>query len=247
MHRVLLASCAAATLLTSTANAADLSEPTGYDWTGFYLGVNGGYAFDGDDKIGLTFATRGTGISVSDATVGSIDLSGIVGGVQAGYNHQIDSFVLGVVGDVQIGGLSESSSSSFADDLIAPAGEYHSSSDVDFFGTLRARMGFAFDRIFFYGTGGLAWANADFELRGEGLGGELFRIEDSSTQVGWTVGAGAEYAVHDSVTLGLEYLYVDLGSETLKSPVAGTKADLDVSTNIETNFNLIRATLNWKF
>jgi outer membrane immunogenic protein len=245
MHRVLLASCAAATLLMSNAHAADLAGPSGYDWTGFYLGLNGGYAFDGDDKLGLTFATRGTGISVSDATVGSIDLSGIVGGVQAGYNYQIDNFVLGVGGDVQIGGLDDSSSGRFGDDLIAPAGEYYGSSDVDFFGTLRARMGFAFDRIFFYGTGGLAWANTDYELKGDVPGTELFRIEDSSTQIGWTVGAGAEYAVHDSVTLGLEYLYVDLGSETLKSPVAGTK--LDVSTNIETNFNLIRATLNWKF
>lgn len=239
-----------AAMLVTSAKAADLSEPKPYDWSGVFLGVNGGYAFDSDDKIGITFSTKGSGLSVSDADLGDINLSGIVGGAQIGYNYQIDNIVLGVVGDLQFGGMDDSFSTDVPDDNPLIEGKYTGSGSVDYFGTLRGRMGYAFDRIQFYGTGGLAWAHTDFDAKGTlATDGSTFHFSDSGNDFGWTVGAGAEYAVHDSVVLGVEYLYVNLGSESLSGPVINANIDpgLDARTSADTSFSLVRATLNWKF
>lgn len=246
MNRVLLASGAALALIASQARAADVSEPPAYDWSGFYLGLGAGYAFDSSKSVGLTFSAKDTGLSLKDADLGSLDIGGIVGGGQAGYNYQIDSVVLGIVGDIQAGSIDDSLSDTISETGDGFGGDFQGSSDVSVFGTLRARMGYAFDRIQFYGTGGLAWGQTDYELSGLLSDDSTFKIKESNTDIGWTVGAGAEYAVTDSVVLGVEYLYVDLGSEKLSAPVNG-KTNVDAKTDVDTNFSLIRATLNWKF
>ncbi|MBN9600940.1 MAG: porin family protein [Afipia sp.] len=114
--------------------------------------------------------------------------SGVSGGVQAGYNWQQGSpWVFGLEGDLQASG---------ADDTFAPW-----KFSNPWYGTLRGRVGYAFNNVLFYGTGGLAFG----ELKGQN-----FALSESRTGMGWTVGLGAEFALTRNWSAKAEYLYVDL-------------------------------------
>lgn len=117
--------------------------------------------------------------------------SGIAGGGQIGYNWQLGQFVFGLETDIQ---------ASAADDTFAP---YKFSNP--WFGTLRARIGYAINNVMLYGTGGLAYGE---------LKGEFFGLEEDKTLVGWTAGAGIEYGFTQNWSAKLEYLYMDLASRT---------------------------------
>src|SRR6185503_17792061 len=125
-----------------------------FTWTGFYVGVNAGYGWNANDSItvgGLTFDLD--------------DEGGFVGGAQAGYNYQIGSFVVGLEGDIQYADFGGDDRFDFDGDGILDD-DFNTS---DWFGTVRARAGVAFDRALIYATGGFAFA-------------------DNAT--GWTVGGG---------------------------------------------------------
>ncbi len=139
-----------------------------YNWNGAYVGVNLGYQW-------------------AKTTNWPTKPSGVVGGVQAGYNWQRGPLVFGVEGDIQATG---------ADDTFAP---YKFSNP--WFGTIRGRVGYAINNILFYGTGGLAFG----ELRADTYG-----LTESHTNAGWTLGVGAEFGLAQNWTGKIEYLYVDL-------------------------------------
>jgi outer membrane immunogenic protein len=115
--------------------------------------------------------------------------SGFVGGVQAGYNWQSGSFVFGLEGDIQATG---------AEETFAPW-----KFSNPWFGTLRGRGGYAMNNILFFGTVGLAYGT----LRAYNT---LTGASQSSTDIGWTAGAGMEVALTRNWTARTEYLYVDL-------------------------------------
>ena len=140
--------------------------------------------------------------------------SGFVGGVQAGYNFQTGPWVFGVEGDIQAAG---------ADDTFAPW-----KFSNPWFGTLRGRAGYAFNNILVYATGGLAFG----ELRGE-----TFGLSESHTTVGWTAGAGAEFAFARDWSAKIEYLYVDLADSHFT--VTGTYNGY--------RFGTVRAGVNYHF
>lgn len=140
--------------------------------------------------------------------------SGISGGVQGGYNFQRGSWVFGVEGDLELTG---------ANDTFAPW-----KFSNPWFGTVRGRVGYAFNNILFYGTGGLAFG----ELRAE-----TFGLSESQTSAGWTLGAGAEFGLAPNWTAKIEYLYVDLSESQF--------AITGVSNGYR--FGVIRAGLNYHF
>ena len=117
----------------------------------------------------------------------STDPSGLVGGGQFGYNWQHEQFVFGGEADLQLSG---------ADDTFAP---YKFSNP--WFGTLRARIGYALNNILFFATGGLAYGDVT---------GELNALTETKTEVGWTVGAGMEIGFTPNWSAKVEYLYMDL-------------------------------------
>lgn len=138
---------------------------------------------------------------------------GFIGGFQAGYNFQFASpFVLGIEADLSFTGMS--------------AGSY----SLDYLGTVRARLGYSFDRFLVYGTGGFAYGqgSADF-----------FSLSSSATQTGWTLGVGAEAAIDRNWSMRAEYLYVDLGSTTFPTFVGPVATGLDA--------NILRAGVNYRF
>jgi outer membrane immunogenic protein len=113
--------------------------------------------------------------------------SGVAGGAEAGYNWQSGRFVFGIEGDLEATG---------ADDTFAPW-----KFSNPWFGTVRGRVGYAFNNVLLYGTGGLAFG----ELRAD-----TFGLSESHTTAGWTLGVGAEVGLAQNWTAKIEYLYVDL-------------------------------------
>ncbi len=209
MNKIAILALVGAFGVSTSAMAADLgiiSQPApeafvqsgAFDWTGFYVGVNGGYGWAEAEALGVSFD----------------DIEGGFGGVQAGYNYDFGGFVLGAEADVQFSGVEG--------DIPAVG-----SASLDNFGTVRARAGVALDRFLPYVTAGLAWGNATIDTSA----GDL-----DDNYVGWTIGAGLEYAVTDNVTVKAEYLYTDYGSADF-----GTPLDFDLTSNV------VRAGINFKF
>lgn len=193
--RILLLSATALALLGSNASAADLPvkapprmvQPVLYNWTGWYIGINGGGGWGRSDVTGPVFSTGG-----SFRTSG-----GLVGGT-LGYNWQSALWVFGLETDIDWTNIRGS----------APCGvgAFATSCEVrnDFLGTFRGRLGYAgWDRALLYITGGLAYGNIKTNIVGFGSG--------SSTKAGWTLGGGIEFAIQGPWTAKVEYLYADLG------------------------------------
>jgi len=164
-----------------------------YNWSGFYLGANGGGAW-GDSRW------QGTGN-------GKVDLSGGMAGGTAGFNWQTGSVVLGVEGDIDWAGLSGSTASA-----ACPGGSCGTSET--WLSTVRGRAGYAFDRFLPYVTGGLAVG--DIRAATPGLPG------GSATNTGWTAGGGVEFALPGNWSAKAEYLHVDLGSFNCGTGCGGT-------------------------
>lgn len=217
MNKFLLATAIfiAAPAATMAADLGVLTSPTpvaynapSFSWTGFYAGANIGW-----------------GTSNFDTATGDIDVNGILGGVQAGYNYDFGGFVLGLEADAQLANLRESET------VLGVNFDY----GFDSFGTIRARAGLAVDRFLPYITGGLAWANGSVDAS---LGG--VSISSDNTFWGWTVGGGVEFAATDNVTVKAEYLYADFDTETF---FGGTVAAF----NTDATTHVIRAGVNYKF
>ncbi|SFP55631.1 outer membrane immunogenic protein [Mesorhizobium sp. NFR06] len=216
MKQIILAT--ALVLATGTAYAADVLQgapvAASFDWTGAYIGVNAGGGFG-------TFKHEVTGSPTSI----DVSSSGFLGGVQAGYNWQSGQVVYGVETDFQ--GADIKGDLSFPVTLLK--------TKVDWFGTLRARIGFTpVDRFMVYGTGGLAYGHFETEINNGAISG-------SKTKAGWTVGAGAEYAINTNWTIKSEYLYTDLG----KADVIDLGPPNTLTDKIA--FHTVRVGLNYKF
>jgi len=191
----LLTSAIAFTFVSSTAFAADLPLPeepmpatpvaTTYDWTGFYLGLNGGWGW------GDTEHSNNLGVTTDD-----FDIDGAFAGGQVGYNFHWNRFVLGAETDIQWSDIGGSSGNAvcFPDTC---------ETDINWFGTVRGRAGVAFDRILIYGTGGLAYGEVEAACCGGG-----FDVTD--TNVGWTAGGGVEVGITRNLSFKGEYLFMNL-------------------------------------
>jgi high affinity Mn2+ porin len=181
------------------ANAAERSAslpaaPISYNWNGFYIGGHIGY--------GVGSFGPSTNPILEEAELFPSTLTGLVGGFQAGYNFQLpSSVVLGLEADL-----------SFTSPIDSPAtGLAPFNTTFDYFGTARGRIGYAFGGLLPYVTGGAAWGQTKVDLNDQN--GNVVSSK-SITHVGWTVGAGVEYALKDNWTAKFEYNYIDLGSKT---------------------------------
>ncbi len=239
MKKSLLAAAASLTLI-SGAQAADIIEPTAYDWTGPYVGLQGGYGW-GENDVSVDGSEGEPTITIQRVEFhplkdGSIDMDGFVGGLHAGYNWQSDSLVLGVEGDIEFADIDGDTDIIHVDNDNEDEGD--ASQEIDWLGSLRLRAGFAFDRALLYATGGLAVGGVKVEA-------SLAEASDASnkdTEWGWTVGGGLEYALTDDVSARIEYRYTDLGD---------TDLDMDhfaiSQLEFENTFHAVRAGVSWHF
>jgi outer membrane immunogenic protein len=191
-------------------------------WAGFYLGVNGGIGgFDGLKFRDDTFVTA-TGADFRRIT-GKTDLFGGFGGGQLGFNIQAGGFVYGVETDIQ-GSNIQGRGGAFQ--LVPPppaptlAGRFAAAKlDIDFFGTVRGRVGYAFGNTLLYATGGFAYGGVKSDFAFEDTVGNSGRVSNNRTATGWVAGAGVEYKIAPNWSFKGEYQFVDLGSETVTGPL----------------------------
>ncbi len=112
--------------------------------------------------------------------------------------------------------------------------------DIDWFSTLRGRVGYAAGPTLLYVTGGLAFADVDYSVSGTN-GPTSFAMSNGSIETGYTVGGGLEWAFAPNWSLKSEYLYVDLGDQTVTSPGGTFRSSTDL------DFHTVRAGLNYRF
>ncbi|MCG7391872.1 porin family protein [Microvirga sp. ACRRW] len=263
MKKILLASVAlfgfagAATAADLPARAAPPAPIVAavplFTWTGFYVGVNAGYGWhnNGDNtSVLVPGGAVGVGSVPGTITFNDDDGEGFVGGGQIGYNYQMGSFVIGLEADLQwadLGGANGTAiyPAQWGAYAFQPAGV---AGGVDWFGTVRARAGVAFDRALVYATGGFAYGGADDN-------NDFFSNNDD-VRTGWVLGAGFEYAFTNNLTAGIEGLWVNLDNDNRtyvgsSIPAVGAgRTAVDVAgfdRDSDNDFFVARAKLNYKF
>ncbi|MGA7323491.1 MAG: outer membrane beta-barrel protein [Rhodomicrobium sp.] len=250
MRRLLLGAvgCLA---LASAANAADMyvAPPLsgGYKdapvpvatWTGFYAGINGGYGWGGDSQVachGTNYCDRN---SLGDDRT-SFSSEGGFGGGQIGYNWQplsgggfkdgpvTGNFVFGIEADIQGSGIEGSGT------ISNTLGSATAKNALDWFGTVRGRLGYAWGSALLYGTAGFAFGGVQDKLN---VGGTT--VASDRTATGYAVGGGLEYAFTPAWSGKVEYQYINLDDDSLA--LNGVTADFNHE------YNTVRVGLNYHF
>ena len=234
MKSILLAATALFGITAMSAGAFAADEGGSYDWSGFYLGLNGGGIMD-NSSVSTSASGTAAWTNTGKEETNSGD-PGFTGGGLMGYNWQLNHAVLGIETDLNFGGMSGDGSTAFGS--TAPITGTSVNYETTWYGTLRGRAGYAFDNVLLYGTVGLAYG--DFNT--ESYIGQKKVASSDWVGIGWTAGAGVEYGI-ENWSLGVEYLYVDLGSQSYSA----TEANYKVEDNVDNRFSVVRVTLKYSF
>jgi len=220
---------------TLAANAADLRPvykaapapaPVAYNWSGFYVGGNVGFGWA--ESTASRFAVNGMVVPPAPPIDPTFDRDGWFGGGQIGWNWQAPGspWVWGIEADLQGADISGSAT------VMGITG----TSKIDMFATVRGRLGYAWDRVMVYGTGGGAWARNELTLSGFGL-----TLSGDRTHSGWVVGGGVEWALLDNWTAKIEYQFLSFDTERFFPQLAAGGIDFD------TDIHTVRIGLNYRF
>lgn len=227
MKRFILTACAGllAAAVASPSFAADLpraaykapvySAP--FSWSGFYIGINGGYGW-GKSKWTIV----GTGLSTGDYNT----TGGLIGGT-IGYNLQSGSLVWGLEGDLDASWIKGTDTPTCG----TPGCETKNS----WFGTARGRIGYAWDRFMPFITGGAAFGDIKMTTP--------VATSQTTTNVGWTLGGGVEYAFMGPWSTKIEYLYADLGKGKCDAGACGGGTSFESPLKV----NIVRLGVNYRF
>lgn len=221
MKKIFLASVAVVAM-TATASAADLAPrytkapaPVAaavYDWSGFYIGGHVGYGW------GSTHSDIYNTAGVLQNS-GSANRNGVFGGGQIGYNVMLSpNWLIGIEADISGADIKSSNSGCSANGAFI--GCSTTDSRIDYFGTVRGRLGYAANNVLIYGTGGLLWAHmsADRTITSNtnpaaaALVGQV--AQASSNPTGWTAGGGIEWGFAPNWSAKVEYLYGELDTNS---------------------------------
>ena len=281
MNKFTAAASVALALVAGSAFAADLPSrkeapvyvppPPSFSWAGLYGGINIGYGFgDGSQEYGgigyLSPALVGPNVDRRNsvpggsALGGTSNLNGVLGGGQVGYNWQFSPWlVFGVETDIQASDVHDTVNSSAAvpDAFGTHLQSATSTKSVDWYGTVRGRVGVApfMPNLLIYGTGGFAYGGVThgvgFSDIGAGLPafGSIATAQYDSTSTGWTAGGGIEWSPtgFPAWSVKVEYLYVDLGNTNISGVSVGGNPVYGATYSSPTRFHTVRAGLNWHF
>ena len=246
-------SASAADLAARPYTKAPVAAPIAvYNWTGFYIGVNGGYGWNDSHDV----AVSGSPLIITSQGVGTVPLAvrglnpegGLAGGT-VGYNWQFGRGVAGIEADFDWADIKDAR---FIDlPAAGPAVRTSASQHIDFFGTVRGRLGgLVTDQLLLFVTGGLAYANVKSDANIDELfgAGRQFRATADEIRYGWTVGAGAEWKFTPNWSLKGEYLYYDLGDYTIRGNQTNPVNGVDFATySFKTRGSIARAGINYQF
>ncbi len=224
IKRFILTACAGMVMAAAVAMpsyAADIPRKAApyyvapFSWSGFYIGINGGYGW-------------GASNVTSAAPPGGPKPKGWLGGGTIGYNLQTGNWVWGVEGDVDISTI-KGSTTAGTGVCAAPGCETRNR----WLATGRGRIGYAFDRFLPYLTGGAAFGDIKMSPN--------TGLSETKTKVGWTVGAGLEYAFMGAWSTKIVYLYIALGKANCSATACG------IDTDVTFKANIVRLGVNYRF
>lgn len=267
----------AAALVAACAATSAFAQPAD-TWTGPYVGASLGYS---GGKMSYPASATFTPDVVSDAvssdavstdTVSArakLNSSGVIGGGLIGYDFHTSGVVIGLVADFSATGTEAkiTADAALGTSDVNGTANGHIGSKLDYFGTVRARIGvpLAENRFMPYITGGFAYgrvtSSAGVAYSGtadESSGSGSLSIERKTNHTGWTLGAGAEYAVTQRIHFGVEYLYAELGTKEIVGGSLATDSisllgtslpsgTVDAGLSIKPTINIVRATISYRF
>jgi outer membrane immunogenic protein len=223
-----------------------------YSWTGFYIGGNVGYGwFDRNSTLADTGTPAFFAATIAAGAlppVYGVNPRGAVGGGQIGYNWQAGMWVFGVEADIQGADVKGSTTLNTSVAPFVPI-TATATEKLDWFGTARGRVGFAANTALFYVTGGLAYGHVShsFFTAAPAVAQSAFG-SDAQVDVGYTVGAGVEWAFNNNWSVKGEYLYMDLGNHTTTAfGVTGTPVGATLGLRTHEQYNIVRVGLNYKW
>jgi outer membrane immunogenic protein len=228
--------------VAASASAADLAAkpyvkappppppPPIYDWTGFYIGANGGW---GQSRNCVDFL--GTGFDFAD---GCRERSGGLVGGQIGYRWQFNQFVVGVEGQGDWADLSNTRVS-----LINPL--FSTRTKTDGIGLITGQIGYAWNASLFYFKGGAAVTDNRFSILSTLTGTELAAA--SATRWGGTVGVGWEYGFAPNWSAGIEYDHLFMGNSNNSFSVVSPIAAAFLNDRISQDVDMVTVRFNYRF
>jgi outer membrane immunogenic protein len=199
-----------------------------FSWTGFYLGGELGW-IQSSPKYTTGALLLGTPFVVTTAS----GKNGLSYGVLAGYNYQMGQLVLGVEGDFQGWTVGQIRYTAITGDFLTAHSKWG--------GSIRGRLGYAADHALLYVTGGAAFLSNETSIPSTGI-----TIGGDDTRVGWTVGAGFDYAFTNNWFTGLEYRYSQYEAKTFTYPIPILNLGI-VGFKQELNSNQVTARIGYKF
>jgi outer membrane immunogenic protein len=244
MKRLLLGTVGLVALGMAPASAADLAArpytkapppmvPALYDWSGFYIGVNGGWGTSHNCWTNTVVA----GVPFTPAAEGCHNASGGTAGGQLGYRWEANNWVFGVEAQ---GNWADFSGSNVS--LLAPLTSNRT--HLDAFGLFTGQIGYAWNTTLFYVKGGGAVTDNTYQ----GLAAGTLLDQATSTRWGGTVGAGLEWAFYPGWSAGVEYDHLFMGSNnynfTSVAPIAGLSTRSD---SVRQDVDMVTVRVNWRF
>ena len=210
-------------------SGANAQSNSAFDWTGYYIGSH-----IGTSAVSNNWNSASGDLGSNPPFPGNFTSGGLLSGMQFGYNRQVGRWVYGVETDVSLA------------DIEGPArcavAVFTCNAQIDALGTVTGRIGFAYGSLLIYGKAGGAWAHERYELvasPGRGLGN--YTVQGKGFRLGWTLGAGAEYAFTSNLSARAEYNYLDFdGNVGLFGSAGGENFGL------HQNVHLIKLGLNYK-
>jgi outer membrane immunogenic protein len=187
--------------------------PVGTTWSGIYIGGNLGAAFD-PNNVSIKDLSEEQDLSLKFSND-----TELIGGAQVGYNWQIGSWVVGIEGDFD-----------FAE-------------NINYLASARGRLGWALGDWLFYGTGGVAFIDTDNDFVVVSADNGPISFTNGESDTGFVVGGGIDYKVAPHLSLGLEGLYYDFGSDTTRLSAGNEPFVLEE----DQDFAVVRARLNYHF
>jgi len=220
----ILALAALMTIAATTSNAADLPQQQpyyrapgavspSYDWSGFYIGVMGGYGFADDATVG--------NLAITDA-----GLKGGFAGGTVGANWQMGQLLIGLETDAAWSDIGKSET----------AFGVTAKEQIQSFGSVTARAGFAMNNVLIYGKGGYGWMDNKISASGFGL-----TLSESHFHSGWTAGGGAEFAFAGPWSAKVEYMFAQYFKETYLAGFGG--GGVMIAADVHT----VKAGINYRF
>ena len=259
----LLCAAAAVAALSAPATAADMRMPVKapppvvavFNWTGFYIGANGGYGWGTQRDVNVTETFNGiitpVGVFPGVGNFGRLEPAGGFLGGQIGYNWQApgSNWVWGVETDLQWSNIKDDAVATLPYGVAPNSITIAGAAKVDWFGTFRGRVGYAWDRVLVYATGGLAYGSTSFALAMTDTLGFSAAAGGSSTNTGYAVGGGLEWAFAPNWSMKGEYQYINLGNRHVDAPEfrLGVVTPWAVHSESRVDFHTARLGVNYRF